>query len=76
MVRIAVLDHSSHRLYVEDISDEELEKYGGDEQAYIDDNYFFEDGYSWDYIVEAEYIPEEDKTPIDMNFEEIGDIYG
>lgn len=74
MRRIAIIDHSTHILMVEDISEEILEgQYGGDEQMYIDDNYSLKD-YSWDYIIDAQYFPEFDKTPIEINFEDIGDI--
>lgn len=76
MRRIAIIDHSAHTLFVEDIDENVLEdKYNGDEQAYIDDNYTFEGEYSWDYIIDAEYLPIEDKTPIEIDFDEIGDIY-
>lgn len=72
-MRIAVIDHESHTLYVEDINDEILEgQYGGDEQLYIDDNYNLKD-YSWDYIVDTQYLPEFDKTPLEVNFEELCD---
>ncbi len=73
-MRIAIIDHKSHALYVEDINDEILEgQYGGDEQLYIDENYSLEE-YSWDYITDAQYFPESEKTPIEINFEDIGDI--
>jgi hypothetical protein len=73
-MRIAIIDHKSHTLYVEDINDEILEgQYGGDEQLYIDENYSLEE-YSWDYITDAQYFPESEKTPIEINFEDIGDI--
>ena len=73
-MRIAIIDHKSHTLYVEDINDEILEgQYGGDEQLYIDENYSL-DEYSWDYITDAQYFPESEKTPIEINFEDIGDI--
>jgi len=76
MRRIAIIDHSAHTLFVEDIDEDVLEnEYNGDEQAYIDDNYTFEGEYSWDYIVDAEYLQMEDKTPIEIDFDEIGDIY-
>lgn len=72
-MRIAVIDHERHTLYVEDINDEILEgQYGGDEQLYIDDNYNLKD-YSWDYIVDTQYLPEFDKTPLEVNFEELCD---
>lgn len=62
MTRIAIIDHAAHELYIEDINDEVLnaEPYNGNEQAYIDDNYTFEEGYSWDYIVGANYVGEND----------------
>ena len=62
MTRIAVIDHSMHELYVEDINDGLLnaEPYNGDVQAYIDDNYTFEGDYSWDYIVDSSYEGEND----------------
>jgi hypothetical protein len=51
--RIAIIDHDNHELIIEDINEQELEeKYGGDEQAYIDDNYYLEN-YSWDWVIEA-----------------------
>lgn len=73
-MRIAIIDHKHHTLYIEDINDEILEgQYGGDEQLYIDENYSL-DEYSWDYITDTEYFPESEKTPIEINFEDIGDI--
>ena len=69
MERIAIIDHSNHRLYVEDIDDETLANYGGSEEAYINANYSLE-MYSWDYITDAEYFPAGlDKDPIDIDFE-------
>jgi len=75
MRRIAIIDHSTHTLYVEDIDEYELiNKYGDDEQKYIDENYTFEGEYSWDWITDAQYFTDFDKTPIEINFEDIGDI--
>lgn len=72
-MRIVVIDHESHTLYVEDINDDILQgQYGGDVQLYIDDSYSAEN-YSWDYIVDTQYIPEDDKTPVEINFEELCD---
>ena len=73
MVRIAIINHSSHTLYVEDISDADLQKYG-DEQSYINDNYTFDGEYSWDYIVDAQYFPRGGDYPLDIDFDEIADI--
>ena len=75
MRRLAIIDHAAHELMVEDVNETELEtKYGGDEQAYIDDNYTFEGDYSWDWITDAQYF-NEDGDPIEIDFDEIGDIY-
>jgi hypothetical protein len=72
-MEIAVIDHDSHTLYVEDINDDILQgQYGGDEQLYIDDNYSIKN-YSWDYIVDTQYLPEDDKTPLEINYEELCD---
>jgi len=74
MRRIAIIDHTHHTLFVEDVNEEILEgQYGGDLQLYIDDNYYIED-YSWDWITDSQYIPEFEKDPIEINFEDIGDI--
>ena len=71
MRRIAIIDHTNHTLFVEDINEEILEgQYGGDEQLYIEDNYSLKE-YSWDWITETQYFPEFDKTPIEINFEEM-----
>lgn len=66
MTRIAILDHSTHTLYIEDIADEELEKFGGEEEAYIKDTYTFEGEFSWDFITGIEYIPEGFDNPVDI----------
>ena len=72
-MRIAIIDHDSHMLFVEDINDEILEgQYGGQEQNYIDDNYSLRE-YSWDYIVDAQYFPEMEKDPIEIDFENLKD---
>lgn len=70
MTRVAILDHTTHQLFIEDISDKDLQKYGGSEQDYIDDNYTFKGGYSWDYIVDICYFPIEDKTPVEVDLSE------
>ena len=69
MRRIAIINHASHELMVEDINEKELEtKYGGDEQKYIDDNYTFEGDYSWDWITDAQYFKEGESDPIEIDF--------
>ena len=66
--RIAIIDHNSHELMIEDINEEELEeKYDGDEQAYINDNYDLEN-YSWDWITDTSYFPEGESDPILVEF--------
>ena len=71
MERIAIIDHDNHRLYVEDIDEEVLnEKYNGEEEAYIKDNYTLEN-FSWDFITETEYYPNDDDDPISVEFEDL-----
>ena len=68
ITRLVIIDHSTHLLYVEDVTEEMLQNYNGDEQAYIDDNYTFAGDYSWDYIIEAYRMLESgDVEP--LNFE-------
>ena len=74
MERLAIIDHNAHRLYIDDVSDETLEKYNGSEEAYIQDNYTIEDNfYSWDFILDAEYIYGDDPTPMDIDFDDLKD---
>ena len=69
MRRIAIIDHASHELMIEDINEQVLEdQYGGDEQKYIDDNYTFEGNYSWDWITDTQYFPEGESNPVDVEF--------
>jgi hypothetical protein len=69
MRRIAIIDHASHELMIEDINEQELEnQYGGDEQKYIDENYTFEGDYSWDWITDTQYFPEGESNPVDVEF--------
>ena len=74
MVRLAIIDHETHELFVETVSDEDIEKYGG-EQEYIDDNYTFSSGYSWDYIIDAQYIGLGQSDPMEIDFEEYEEAY-
>jgi hypothetical protein len=72
MRRIAIIDHASHELMIEDVNEQELEnQYGGDEQKYIDDNYTFEGDYSWDWITDTQYFPEGESDPFEVNFEDL-----
>lgn len=50
---IAIISHSAHELIIDVVDVEELEnKYDGDEQAYIDDNYLIDGDYTWDWITD------------------------
>ena len=71
MRRIAIIDHNEHELLIEDINEQELEeKYGGDEQKYIDDNYDLEN-YSWDWIRDTQYFEEGEPGPIEVEFKDL-----
>lgn len=74
MKRLAILDHEAHVLFVEDVDDEMLEGYDGEEE-YIEDNYVFQGEYSWEWITEAEYIPMDCgyDAPFEINFKNIID---
>jgi len=50
MKTLAILDHYHHILIIDEVSDETLEKYNGEED-YINDNYKFKGDWSWDLIV-------------------------
>lgn len=71
MERIAIIDHEHHRLYIEDVDEEILnEKYNGEEEAYIKDNYDLgTDDYTWEYIVGTEYPQTDD--PITVEFSDL-----
>ena len=74
MVRLAIIDHETHELFVETVSDEAIEQCGG-EQEYIDENYTFSGDYSWDYIIDAEYIGLGQSDPMEIGFEEYEEAY-
>ena len=72
-MRLAIIDHASHMLYIEDV-DEKLieEKYDGEEEKYIKDTYaLVKDQWSWDYIVGTEYYPNDDQDPIAVEFKDL-----
>ena len=57
MERLCIIDHAAHCVYFEDVDESYLqEKYNGEEEAYILDNYTFDGDFSWDYITDIEYI--------------------
>lgn len=67
MTRLAIIDHAEHTLFIEDVTDEQLAKYNGEEEAYIKDNYTFEGDWSWEYLTDIEYIPsDDDKLPMEL----------
>ena len=69
MTRLAIIDNVAHTLFIEDVTDEQLEKYNGEEEAYIRDNYTFEDDnyWTWEYVTDIEYIPsDDDKLPMEL----------
>lgn len=66
MERIIIIDHETHRAFIEDIDEEMLEReYGGSEEAYIEDTYELGKHWAWEYVTEIEYIPmKDDGEPI------------
>ena len=57
MERLWIIDHSTHSVYFEDVDSDFLnERYNGEEEAYIEDNYTFDGDYSWDYVTDAMYV--------------------
>lgn len=67
MERIAIIDHDNHCLYIEDIDEDILDsKYQGQEEEYILDSYDLSNYWTWDYITEINYIPE-NSDPINID---------
>ncbi len=50
MERLVIINHATHNVIFDDVTDEMLEQYNGSEQDYIDANYATDD-ISWDYVV-------------------------
>ena len=71
MERIVIIDHDDHRLFIEDLNEEALRPYNGEEEAYIRDNYNLGEHWSWDYITRAEYYPNDFDDPIEVNFRDL-----
>ena len=69
VTRLAIINHDTHELFIEDVLSDEIEAAGG-EQEYIEDNYdVVKNGgnYSWDYITDIEYIPNDlEKMPMEI----------
>ena len=57
MTRIAIIDHESHSLFVEDIPDETLEQYNDEEESFIKATHPKLKNFSWDYITNTQYMP-------------------
>lgn len=68
IIRLAIIDHAMHQLFVEDVLDTDIEKYGGAEE-YIKDCYTFNGDFSWDSISHADYFGLDDKSPTEIFFE-------
>lgn len=68
ITRIAIIDHETHELWVEDIENEELDNlYDGEIQEFIDANY---SGFiDWDFIIGAEYVPSDHASTNKIIFE-------
>lgn len=76
MRRLAIINHDDHTLFVESVSEDELDgKYGGDEQEYINANYPLLENYSWDWITDAEYIGVGQSMPVEIDFDELEECY-
>lgn len=69
--RLAIIDHENHRLFIEDVDLDILEKnYHGEEEDYIKDNYTLSDNFSWEWIVVTEYTPIDEDT-MDVEFTDL-----
>ena len=69
--RIAIIDHESKRLYVEDVDKKVVkEQYNGSTTEYILDNYSLCGTFTWDVIEDTEFIPA-DSDPISVEFNDL-----
>ena len=69
MERIAIIDHDEHKLFIEDLDEDELaEKYNGEEEKYIKDCYTLSDNWTWEYITDAQYFSEGATDPVRIIF--------
>lgn len=73
MERIVIIDHINHDLYIEDLTDSDLEQYDGEEEKWIEDNYAFKspEEFSWDFILCSTYFPDRKSTGIDIKYENL-----
>lgn len=68
MERIVIIDHDRHELFIEDIDEKTLqEKYNGEEEDYIKDNYDLSEHWSWDYVNAVWYCPQEGDASVWFN---------
>ena len=69
--RLAIIDHDNHRLMIEDVDMDILEdKYHGEEEDYIKDNYELGLNWDWEWVVVTEYFPVDD-DPVEVEFTEL-----
>lgn len=67
--RLAIIDHTTHELIIEDVCMEVLEKkYNGYEPHYIDDTYSFDGDYSWYWVTSVVHIDKDGDTK-EIDFE-------
>ena len=71
MKRIAVINQALREVYIEDISDTELEKYDGDLEAYIADSYYESSSCVWGEVFSVCYIPEDSDDVIEIDLKEL-----
>lgn len=70
--RIAIIDHDNHRLMIEDVDMDLVNRsYNGEEEAYILDNYELGENWTWEWVTVTEYFPVEDGDPIEVEFTEL-----
>ena len=70
--RIAIIDHDNHRLMIEDVDMDLVNRsYNGEEEAYILDNYELGEHWTWEWVTVTEYFPVEDGDPIEVEFTEL-----
>ena len=70
MVRLAILNHETHQLFIEDVPQETIDYYGGEEE-YIREMYTFEGEWSWDFIVDCVYYDTENEDGISVEFTDL-----
>ena len=75
MIRLAILDHDNHELFVEDVHEDVVNsKYKGNCEDYIKDNYDVRN-FSWEYVTEAFYLPMDFEygCPVEIDFRNLID---